>query len=56
MALFLTLIIIAIVLGIIGVTADGLLFLLVIGIVLLVADLIYITMRMRRSAHRRPVR
>ncbi|MEV0116599.1 hypothetical protein AB0H77_25680 [Streptomyces sp. NPDC050844] len=56
MTLFLALVIIAIVLGIIGATADGLLFLLVIGIVLLVADLIYITKRMRRSAHRRPVR
>ncbi|MEU7296074.1 hypothetical protein AB0A76_23140 [Streptomyces exfoliatus] len=56
MTLFLALIIIAIVLGIIGATADGLLFLLIIGIVLLVADLIYITMRMRRSSHRRPVR
>ncbi|MFE2555477.1 hypothetical protein ACFXGT_05485 [Streptomyces sp. NPDC059352] len=56
MTLFLALIIVAIVLGIIGATADGLLFLLVIGILLLVADLIYIALRMRRSAHRRPVR
>ncbi|MEU8521909.1 hypothetical protein [Streptomyces sp. NBC_01216] len=56
MTLFLTLIIIAIVLGIIGATADGLAFLLVVGIVLLVADLIYIVMRMRRSARARPVR
>lgn len=56
MTLFLALVIIAIVLGIIGATADGLLFLLIVGIVLLVADLIYITMRMRRSAHHRPVR
>ncbi|MEX0171769.1 hypothetical protein [Streptomyces sp. LMG1-1-1.1] len=56
MSLFLALIIVAIVLGIIGAVADGLLFLLFIGIVLLVADLIYIAMRMRRSAHRRPVR
>ncbi|WP_406059774.1 hypothetical protein OG462_21320 [Streptomyces sp. NBC_01077] len=56
MALFLALIIIAIVLGIIGATADGLLFLLIIGIAVLVAALIYAAMRMRRSAHRRPVR
>ncbi|WP_175438997.1 hypothetical protein [Streptomyces vilmorinianum] len=57
MTLFLVLIIIAIVLGIIGATADGLLFLLIIGIVLLVADLIYVAMRLRRrSAHRHPVR
>ncbi|WP_405855147.1 hypothetical protein OG361_19180 [Streptomyces sp. NBC_00090] len=56
MTLFLALIIVAIVLGIIGATADGLLFLLIIGILLLVADLIYIALRMRRSTHRRPVR
>ncbi|MDX2562591.1 hypothetical protein PV371_23455 [Streptomyces sp. TX20-6-3] len=55
MTLFLALIIIAIVLGLIGAVADGLLFLLVIGIAVLVADLVYITMRLRRSA-RRPVR
>ncbi|MFE1546957.1 hypothetical protein [Streptomyces sp. NPDC058718] len=56
MALFLALIIVAIVLGIIGATADGLFFLLIAGIVLLVVDLIYIAMRTRHSAHRRRVR
>ncbi|MCX5391697.1 hypothetical protein [Streptomyces sp. NBC_00094] len=56
MTLFLSLIIIAIVLGIIGATADGLFFLLVIGIVVFVADLVYLALRLRRSARRRPVR
>ncbi|WP_329622517.1 hypothetical protein OG357_20440 [Streptomyces sp. NBC_01255] len=57
MALFLTLIIVAMVLGIIGVTADGLLFLLFIGIAVFVAALTYAVKRTGlRSAHRRPVR
>ncbi|MET9678497.1 hypothetical protein ABZY68_36245 [Streptomyces sp. NPDC006482] len=57
MTLFLSLIVIAIVLGVIGATADGLLFLLFIGIAVLVAALIYAVKRTgRRSAHRRPVR
>ncbi|QNS05496.1 hypothetical protein [Streptomyces xanthii] len=56
MTLFLALIIIALVLGLIGATADGLLFLLIIGIALFAADLIYITLRMRHSAHHRPIR
>jgi hypothetical protein len=55
-SLFLALIIVAIVLGIIGAVVDGLLFLLFIGIVLLVADLVYITLRTRRSARHRPAR
>ncbi|MET9378902.1 hypothetical protein ACFYV5_20875 [Streptomyces sp. NPDC003035] len=56
MTLFLSLIIIAIVLGIIGATVDGLLFLLIIGIVLLVADLIHIALRIRHSTHHHPAR
>ncbi|MGW2015609.1 hypothetical protein [Streptomyces sp. NPDC001927] len=56
MTLFLALVIIAIVLGIIGATADGLLFLLIIGIALLVADLIYLTLRIRHSTRHRPIR
>jgi hypothetical protein len=56
MTLFLSLIIIAIVLGIIGATAEGLFYLLIIGIVLLVADLVYIALRIRRSAHHQPAR
>ncbi|MFF9571303.1 hypothetical protein [Streptomyces sp. NPDC014685] len=56
MALFLALIIVAIVLGLIGVVADGLLFLLFIGIAVLVADLLYMALRTRRSARHRPLR
>jgi membrane protein implicated in regulation of membrane protease activity len=56
MSLFLFLIIVAIALGIIGATVDGLFYLLIIGIVVLVADLAYATMRFRRrrasSRHR----
>ncbi|MFD9034395.1 hypothetical protein ACFVZW_25120 [Streptomyces sp. NPDC059567] len=56
MSLFLALIIVAIVLGLIGAVVDGLLFLLFIGIALLVADLVYIALRTRRSARHGPVR
>lgn len=56
MILFLLLVIVAIVLGIIGVVAKGLLYLLVIGAVLLVADLIYGGMRWSRRTARRPQR
>jgi hypothetical protein len=56
MTLFLSLIIIAIVLGIIGATAEGLFYLLIIGIVLLVVDLVYIALRIRHSAHHQPAR
>lgn len=55
MALFLFVIIVAIVLGIIGVVAHGLLYLLVIGAVLFAADLIFLAFRWRRSG-RRPQR
>jgi hypothetical protein len=52
MALFLLLIIVAIVLGIVGVVAHGLLYLLVIGVVVLIADLIFAGLRLRRSGRR----
>ncbi|WP_169739925.1 hypothetical protein [Actinospica robiniae] len=55
MALFLFVIIVAIALGIIGVVAHGLLYLLVIGAVLLALDLLYLALRWRRSG-RRPQR
>ncbi|MEU7070727.1 hypothetical protein AB0B30_08240 [Streptomyces narbonensis] len=45
MTLFLALVIVAIILGLIGVVADGLLFLLFIGIAVLVADLLYMALR-----------
>ncbi|MEU3981574.1 hypothetical protein AB0F77_15945 [Streptomyces sp. NPDC026672] len=58
MALFLFLILVAIVLGIIGVAAEGLTYLLIIGIVVFVADLLLFGVRMRRSrgSHRRSLR
>jgi hypothetical protein len=49
MILFLLVVIIAIVLGIIGAVATGLFYLLVIGALLLVADVVFIAMRWRRS-------
>jgi hypothetical protein len=55
MKTFLLVIVIAIVLGIIGFTVHGLLYLLVIGCVLLVADLVWMGTRWSQR-HRRPVR
>ncbi|MEU8137028.1 hypothetical protein [Streptodolium elevatio] len=52
---FLILLVIAIVLGIIGVAADGMLYLLIIGIAVFVAALVYLAIWWRRSG-RRPVR
>ncbi|MFD7781266.1 hypothetical protein [Streptomyces sp. NPDC059753] len=57
MTLFLFLVIAAIVLGIIGVVANGLFYLLVIGIVVFVAALVYLGLHLRRSGRRsRPLR
>ena len=56
MVLFLLVVIAAVVLGIIGAVAKGLLYLLVIGVVLLVVDLIYGGMRWSRRTTRRPKR
>ena len=55
-AFFLLLVIVAMVLGIVGVVAKGLLYLLFIGIVVLLADLIFAALRMRRRPGRRPAR
>ncbi|MEV0692489.1 hypothetical protein [Streptomyces sp. NPDC050388] len=52
MALFLFLILVAIVLGIIGAVAEGLFYLLIIGIVVFVADLVLFGMRWSRRSHR----
>jgi hypothetical protein len=49
MAWFLLLVIVAIVLGIVGVVVKGLLYLLIIGAVILIADLIFAGVRFRRS-------
>jgi hypothetical protein len=55
-AFFLLLVIVAIVLGIVGVAAKGLLYLLFIGIVVFLAALILAALRMRRRPGRRPAR
>ena len=55
-ALFLLLVIAAIVLGIVGVAAKGLLYLLVIGIAVFLVALILAALRMRRRPGRRPAR
>ncbi|QIQ00897.1 hypothetical protein [Streptomyces liangshanensis] len=49
LSLFLFLLLVAVVLGIIGVAASGLTILLVIGIVVFVADLAFAGARLRRS-------
>jgi hypothetical protein len=54
MALFLLLLVVAIVLGIIGVVAKGLFYLLVIGVVVLVADLVLLGLRLGRRRRRLP--
>ncbi|MFH8574176.1 hypothetical protein [Streptomyces sp. NPDC017993] len=57
MTLFLVLVIAAIVLGIIGVVVKGLLYLLIIGIVVFAAALVYLGLHLRRSGRRsRPTR
>ncbi|MFF5933161.1 hypothetical protein [Streptomyces sp. NPDC012508] len=57
MTLFLVLVIAAIVLGIIGTVAEGLFYLLAIGVVVFVAALVYLGMHVRRSgSHRRTLR
>ncbi|MEV7246145.1 hypothetical protein AB0N92_33515 [Streptomyces sp. NPDC093248] len=52
MSLFLLLILVALVLGIIGFAAHGLFYLLVIGAVVLLADLVYGAARLRRGGRR----
>jgi hypothetical protein len=56
LALFLLLVIVAIVLGIVGVVAKGLLFLLFIGMVVLLGALVLGALRMRRRPGRRVAR
>jgi hypothetical protein len=55
-ALFLLLVIAAIVLGIVGVAAKGLLYLLIIGIGVFLAALVLAALRMRRRPGRHPAR
>ncbi|WFB11989.1 hypothetical protein LRS74_24850 [Streptomyces sp. LX-29] len=57
MALFLLLIVVAIVLGIIGAVTEGLFYLLIIGMMVLVADLVFLRIRLgRRRAGKHRVR
>ncbi|CAM5593577.1 MULTISPECIES: hypothetical protein [Streptomyces] len=55
MSLFLFLILVAVVLGIIGFVVHGLFYLLVIGAVLLVLDLVFAAVRLRRGSRRHRV-
>jgi hypothetical protein len=55
-ALFLLLVIVAIVLGIVGVVAKGLLYLLIIGIAVFLGALLLATLRIRRRPGRRSAR
>jgi hypothetical protein len=55
-ALFLLLVIVAIVLGIVGVVTKGLFYLLIIGIVVFLGALVLGALRMRRRSGRRPAR
>ncbi|WP_329213194.1 hypothetical protein OG352_00735 [Streptomyces sp. NBC_01485] len=52
MSLFLFLLLVALVLGIIGFAADGLFYLLIIGALILLADLFYVAIRFRRGGGR----
>ncbi|MGW0735723.1 hypothetical protein [Streptomyces sp. NPDC002851] len=56
MALFLFLALVAVVLGFIGALVEGLGYLLIIGIALLVVDLVFIAVRWSRRTGRRPIR
>ncbi|MFF5020270.1 hypothetical protein [Streptomyces sp. NPDC001165] len=56
MALFLFLLLMAVVLGLIGAVAHSLFYLLIIGIVLVVADVAYASVRWSRRSQRRAVR
>lgn len=53
---FLLLLLVAVALGIIGAAADGLGYLLAIGVVLLVADVAFVAVAGFRRVRRRPVR
>ncbi|MET9507266.1 hypothetical protein ABZX62_02115 [Streptomyces flavidovirens] len=56
MALFLFLVLVAVVLGIVGVVVEGLFYLLIIGIVVLLAAVAFIAVRWSRRTGRRPIR
>jgi hypothetical protein len=52
MVLFLLLIIVAIALGIVGAVVKGLIWILIIGVVVLLADLVLVAVRFRRGGRR----
>ncbi|MFF9128297.1 hypothetical protein ACF09J_34430 [Streptomyces sp. NPDC014889] len=56
LAFFLFLILVAIVLGLLGVVLKGLFYLLIIGVVVFVADLVLLGVRWSRRSHRHVVR
>ncbi|MEU4350832.1 hypothetical protein [Streptomyces sp. NPDC023838] len=56
MAIFLFLVLVAVVLGLIGAVAHGLGYLLAIGVVVLVVDIAFFAVRWSRRGRRRPVR
>ncbi|QLH22677.1 hypothetical protein [Streptomyces sp. Rer75] len=56
MALFLFFVIVAMVLGLIGTMAHGLSYLLIVGVAVFVADLIFLAVHWSRRARRRPLR
>lgn len=58
MAIFLLFVLVAVALGIIGVVVKGLIFLLIIGVVVVVVDLVFLGARMRgaKGRRRRPSR
>ncbi|MFE1873361.1 hypothetical protein ACFW9N_21105 [Streptomyces sp. NPDC059496] len=52
MTLFLILVIVAIMLGLIGAVAEGLFYLLIIGIAVFIGALVYLVLHIRRSGRR----
>jgi hypothetical protein len=56
MAIFLFLVLVAVVLGLVGVAVEGMMYLLIIGAVVLVADLIFFGAHLSRRTRRRSVR
>ncbi|MFJ8160061.1 hypothetical protein ACIRBY_03930 [Streptomyces sp. NPDC096136] len=52
MALFLLLLLVAVVLGFIGVLAEGLFYLLVVGVAVLIVDIVVLAFRLRRGGSR----
>ena len=56
MATFLFLLLVAIVLGLIGAVAEGLFYLLIIGIVIVVADIAFFAVRSSRRSRRHSLR